>query len=123
MRWNWLVPVSGLVVALGLVLAIALVVIDMPRGDAAALARFLLLSSVPSLGLGYALFYAARGRPRSLGQQITLAYGLGLAIALINILITARLMFLSAHDLTLLGLPRTLCPGPFMCFGGKKRFD
>ena len=117
MRWNWLVPVSGLVVALGLVLAIALVVIDMPRGDAAALARFLLLSSVPSLGLGYALFYAARGRPRSLRQQITLAYGLGLAIALINILITARLMFLSAHDLTLLGLLLTFAGALSLFFG------
>jgi signal transduction histidine kinase len=117
MRWNWLVPVSGLVVAFGLVLAMALVVIDMPRGDAAALARFLLLSSVPSLGLGYALFYAARGRLRSLGQQITLAYGLGLAIALINVLITARLMFLSAHDLTLLGLLLTFAGALSLFFG------
>jgi signal transduction histidine kinase len=103
-RWGWLVPVSGLVIPLGLVLAVALVFIGISRGDVEALARFLLLSSVPSLAVGYALFYAARARLRSLGQQITLAYGLGLAIALINILITARLMFLSAHDLTLLGL-------------------
>ncbi len=104
MRWTWLAPLTGFVAAFGLVLAIALLVIGIPGGDVAALARFLLLSSVPSLGFGYALFYAARGRLRSLGQQIALAYGLGLAIALINILITARLMFLSAHDLTLLGL-------------------
>jgi signal transduction histidine kinase len=103
-RWAWLVPVSGLVVPLGLVLAVALVFIGISRGDVEALARFLLLSSVPSLAIGYALFYAARARLRTLGQQITLAYGLGLAIALLNILITARLMFLSTHDLTLLGL-------------------
>ncbi len=103
-RWTWLVPVSGLVIPLALVLAVALLFIGISRGDVEALARFLLLSSVPSLGVGYALFYVTRARLRSLGQQITLAYGLGLAIALINILITARLMFLSAHDLTLLGL-------------------
>ena len=103
-RWTWLVPVSGLVLPLALVLAVALLFIGISRGDVEALAHFLLLSSVPSLGVGYALFYVTRARLRSLGQQITLAYGLGLAIALINILITARLMFLSAHDLTLLGL-------------------
>ncbi len=103
-RWTWLVPISGLVIPLALVLAVALLFIGISRSDVEALARFLLLSSVPSLGVGYALFYVTRARLRSLGQQITLAYGLGLAIALINILITARLMFLSAHDLTLLGL-------------------
>ena len=104
MRWTWLAPLTGFIAAFGLALAIALLVIGIPRGDVTALARFLLLSSVPSLGFGYAVFYSARGRLRTFGQQITLAYGLGLAIALINILITARLMFLSAHDLTLLGL-------------------
>lgn len=104
MRWSFLAPVTGLVAAFALVLAVALFVIGIPRGDAADLARFLLLSSVPSLGFGYALFYAVRRRLWSLGQQVILAYGLGLAIALINILITARLMFLSSHDLTLLGL-------------------
>jgi signal transduction histidine kinase len=103
-RWAWLVPVSGLVIPLGLVLAVALVFIGVSRGDVEALARFLLLSSVPSLAIGYALFYVSRARLRTLGQQITLAYGLGLTIALLNILITARLMFLSTHDLTLLGL-------------------
>lgn len=103
-RWNWLASIGSLVAAFVLVLAAALFIIGVPSGDVADLARFLLLSSIPSLGFGYALFHLARRRLRSLGQQIALAYGLGLAVALINILITARLMFLSAHDLTLLGL-------------------
>jgi signal transduction histidine kinase len=105
MRWkNWLVPISGLLAALIFVLATALFIIGIPRRDVAGLARFLLLSSIPSLGFGYVVFHVMQRRLRSLGQLITLAYALGLAIVIINILITARLMFISDHDLTLLGL-------------------
>jgi signal transduction histidine kinase len=104
MRSPWFGPVSSLAAAFALVLVLALLVIGIPMGDLAAIARFLLLSSVPSVVVGYAFFYVVRRRLRSLSQQVALAYGLGLAIALVNILITARLMFLSAHDLTLLGL-------------------
>ena len=105
MRWkNCLVPAGGLLSALTFILAIALFIIGIPRRDVAALAGFLLLTSIPSLGLGYVIFHTMQRRQRSLGQLIALAYTLGLAIVVINILITARLMFVSDHDLTLLGL-------------------
>ncbi len=105
MRWkNWLVPAGGLLAALTFVLAVALFIIRIPHRDVADLARFLLLSSIPSLGFGYVIFHAMQRRQRSLGQSIALAYALGLAIVVINILITASLMFISAHDLTLLAL-------------------
>ncbi len=105
MPWkNWLVPAGGLLAALTFVLAAALFIIGIPHRDVAALARFLLLSSIPSMGFGYVIFHAMQRRQRSLGQLIALAYALGLVIVVINIVITARLMFISAHDLTLLGL-------------------
>lgn len=118
MPWkHWLVPAGGLLAALTFVLAVALFIIGIPRKDVAGLARFLLLSSIPSLGFGYVVFHAMQRRQRSLGQLIALAYALGLAIVVINILITARLMFISYHDLTLLGLLLSFAAVLSLCFG------
>jgi signal transduction histidine kinase len=118
MRWkNWLVPVSSLLAALTFVLAVALFIIGIPRRDVAGLARFLLLSSIPSLGFGYIAFHVMQRRLRSLGQLIAVAYALGLAIVVINILITARLMFISDHDLTLLGLLLSFAAALSLSFG------
>src|SRR5260221_13452928 len=40
-------------------------------------------------------------------MRLALAYGVGLAVALINVVTTSALMFLSTHDLTLLLLVLT----------------
>ena len=118
MRWkNWLAPIIGLLAALIFVLAVALFIIGIPHKDVAGLARFLLLSSIPSLGFGYVVFHVMQPRLRSLGQLITLAYALSLAIVVINILITARLMFISDHDLTLLGLLLAFAAALSLSFG------
>ncbi|HEX2711010.1 MAG TPA: HAMP domain-containing protein, partial [Candidatus Acidoferrales bacterium] len=118
MRWkSWLVPIGGLLAALIFVLAVALFIIGIPHKDVAGLARFLLLSSAPSVGFGYVVFHVMQRRLRTLGQLITLAYALGLAIVIINILITARLMFISGHDLTLLGLLLAFAAALSLSFG------
>lgn len=75
-----------------------------PANDLSDLVRFLLISSIPSLVVGYLLFIAGQFWLRHIRLKILLAYGLGLAITVANIYVTSRLMFLSDHDFALLGL-------------------
>jgi signal transduction histidine kinase len=101
-------PRAALGVAGTLLLAtvIALVVADrllgVQRRDLELLAWFLTVSGVLSLGLGgLAIRWAAR-RMRSLHMRLAIAYAVGLLVALLNVVTTAALMFLSPHDLGLL---------------------
>ncbi len=100
-----LVPFGlGLLVALGLALLLAIGWLGAPGNDIADLMTYLLASSAISLGLGAAgLVWLRRGRGR-LWIQVTLTYMLGVGIALLNIFLTAQLMFISKHDLPLLVL-------------------
>jgi len=94
----------GLLVALGLALLLAIGWLGAPGNDIADLMTYLLASSAISLGLGAAgLVWLRRGRGR-LWIQVTLTYMLGVGIALLNIFLTAQLMFISKHDLPLLVL-------------------
>lgn len=99
-----LLLLAGLILATTLALWGAATFMNAPSRELAALARFLLFSSVPSTLLGYGLFRWSRRRLTRLRWQIFAAYGIGLAVALINVTVTAQLMFLSTHDLALLGL-------------------
>jgi signal transduction histidine kinase len=96
------------VVAATLLLAIvvALVVADRmfgaPRRDLELLAWFLTVSGVVSLGLGALAIRWAGGRIGSVRRRLALAYGVGLLVAIVNVLTTSALMFLNAHDLALL---------------------
>jgi signal transduction histidine kinase len=101
-----LVPIGlGLLIALGLALLLAVGWMGAPGKDVAALLRYLLTSGAISLGLGAAgLIWLRRGRGR-LWLQVAVTYVLGVAIALLNIFLTANLMFISeSHDLPLLVL-------------------
>jgi signal transduction histidine kinase len=66
--------------------------------------RFLTISSLPSLLVGYLLFVTGQLRLKHIQLKILLAYGLGVFIAMVNIYMTSYLMFLSDHDFLLLGL-------------------
>lgn len=97
-------PLVALVCALGLSLLLAVGWLGAPGQDVADLLLYLLLSGVASLALGgAAAAWLRRGRA-PLWAQITVAYTLGVAIALFNVLLTARLMFISEHDQLLLSL-------------------
>src|SRR5689334_15055476 len=101
-----LVPIGlGLLIALGLALLLAVGWMGAPMRDVADLVSYLLTSGGISLGLGAAgLIWLRRGRGR-IWLQVTLAYVLGVGIALLNIFLTANLMFISeSHDLPLLVL-------------------
>jgi two-component system sensor histidine kinase BaeS len=101
-----MVPLSlGLLAALGLALLLAVGWLGAPRQDVMDLLVYLLFSGLASLGVSAAaVIWLRRGQGR-LWQQITTAFSAGIAIAIFNVLLTARLMFISAdHDLLLLTL-------------------
>ncbi len=95
----------GLLVALGLALLLAVGWLGVRGSDMTELARYLLISGTISFGLGaLGLAWFRRGLVR-LWLQVTLTYMLGILVAILNIFITARLMFISSdHDLPLLVL-------------------
>jgi signal transduction histidine kinase len=104
-NWRELWPtLAGLGVAFVAALAVAIYVMQAPAGDLRDLVRFLLTSSIPSLVAGYAVFLIGRRWLRSIRLKVLLAYSLGIIIAVINIYVTSRLMFVSQHDFLLLGL-------------------
>jgi signal transduction histidine kinase len=101
-----LVPLGlGLLIALGLALLLAIGWLGAQGKDVTDLVSYLLLSGAISLGVGAAaLSWLRRGRGR-LWLQVSLTYILGVGIALLNIFLTANLMFISDnHDLPLLVL-------------------
>ena len=95
---------AGLSIAFCVVLIIAVYVMQAPSSELKDLIQFLMTSSLPSLVSGYLVFALGREWLRSIKQKILLAYSLGIIIAILNIYVTSRLMFVSHHDFLLLGL-------------------
>ncbi|NTU84289.1 MAG: HAMP domain-containing protein, partial [Chloroflexales bacterium] len=94
----------GLGLGLALVVLLAVVWLQAPAADLAALLTSLLITGLASVGLGLAgMGWLRRGHVR-IWLQVTLTYLFGVAVALCNILVTAQLMFISSHDLPLLAL-------------------
>jgi len=93
----------GILIALGIALLLAIGWLGVRGEDMIELARYLLVSSAISLGCGaLGLAWFRRGQVR-LWVQVTLTFTLGLAVAILNIFLTANLMFISKdHDLPLL---------------------
>ena len=93
----------GVLIALGIALLLAIGWLGVRGQDMVELARYLLVSSMISLGCGaLGLAWFRRGRA-PLWIQVTLTFTLGLAVAILNIFLTANLMFISKdHDLPLL---------------------
>jgi len=93
----------GVLIAFGIALLLAIGWLGVRGQDMIELARYLLVSSVISLGCGaLGLAWFRRGQVR-LWVQVTLTFTLGLAVAILNIFLTANLMFISKdHDLPLL---------------------
>jgi signal transduction histidine kinase len=98
----WLALAATLVGAVALALMAADHLLGAPQHDLELLAWFLTGSAVLSLGLGALVVRWAGGRIGSVRRRLALAFGVGLLVALVNILTTSALMFLSAHDLSLL---------------------
>jgi signal transduction histidine kinase len=106
MNWKnmWWPSLIGLAGAFLAALGIAVYIMQAPTEDLKDLIKFLLTSSIPSLLAGYLVFVLASQRLHSIRGKVLLAYSLGIVIAIINIYVTSRLMFVSLHDFLLLGL-------------------
>lgn len=120
LRPNWLSvwpPLLGLMGAFFAALGIAIYVMQAPSQDIIDLTIFLLTSSLPSLLLGYLAFVVGRKWLRSIRYKTLLAYSLGIVIAIINIYVTSRLMFVSLHDFLLLGILLTFAGILSVSFG------
>lgn len=96
-----------LVIAVGCaaVAAIMLYALRPPTGEVVLLTLYLMLSGGVSLAIGY-LGLALLARSGVGGLRLRLAYGqlLVILVAFVNVVVTALLMFISDHDLALLGL-------------------
>jgi two-component system sensor histidine kinase BaeS len=90
------------VVAIVVELVIAERLVGAPRRDVELLGVFLTASSVLSLVFGALAIRCAGGRIGSVRMRLGLAYGIGLLVAVVNVVTTSALMFLNTHDLTLL---------------------
>jgi signal transduction histidine kinase len=119
-RINWLPvwpPLLGLMGAFFAALGIAIYIMQAPSQDVIHLTTFLLTSSFPSLLLGYLAFVMGRKYLRSIRYKTLLAYSLGVVIAIINIYVTSRLMFVSPHDFFLLSILLTFAGILSVSFG------
>jgi signal transduction histidine kinase len=98
------VALAGLL-AQGVVVALAVLLLSPPRQDVELLALFLTLSGPPSLLLGYLAVRATARLPwGGLRWQLAAAVVIATLVALANVAVTSSLMFLSPHDLVLLAL-------------------
>jgi signal transduction histidine kinase len=97
-----LVVGAALFFAVAAALVAAERIVGAPRGDLELLALFLSASGVASLIVGGLLIRWAGGRIGSVRLRLAVAYGVGLLVALVNVLATSALMFLNTHDLSLL---------------------
>jgi two-component system, OmpR family, sensor histidine kinase SaeS len=96
---QWLV---GALSAFAIVASLAVVWLGVSRAEFQDLFAYLLLSSAVSIAAGYAAYRWAESGKRSIRTKILMGYGVGVGIVIVNILVTAQLMFLSSHDLSLL---------------------
>ena len=96
---QWLI---GAISAFAIVASLALLWLRVSRAEFEDLTLYLLLSAALSIAAGYAAYRWAESGKRSIRTKILLAYTVGVGIVIVNIFVTAQLMFLSSHDLSLL---------------------
>ncbi len=77
-------------------------VLNAPASDVQQLALILAVSGAGSLLLGAGLLRLGGGRRASLQLRLALAWVAGVAIAAVNVLFASALMFINAHDRSLL---------------------
>jgi signal transduction histidine kinase len=98
-------PVAALAVGLVFAVVFCAALLGAPDSDVKLLALFLAVSGVASLVVGLAVMrVAARFGLGGLRSRMILAHLVVLLIAVANVSATAWLMFISSHDLGLLGL-------------------
>ena len=116
---RWAVYLLGILAALALTVALAFAFMHPPAEDMLLLALLFGLTGSASALIGFVSHRLGWWRRlRSLNQTLTLGYIVAAALTLINVWITARLMFINQeHDLTLAGLLLLFAGGISVSFG------
>jgi signal transduction histidine kinase len=100
----WLAGVLALVLAIGVGLLLAQLLMAPPAGDLRSLAAYLTLSGAATMGAGWLALHAADRAVRvPIQTKAFLGAIIGSGVALLNVFVVAQLMFVStSHDLKLL---------------------
>jgi signal transduction histidine kinase len=93
---------AALVVGVVAALVYAAAVMGAPRSDVQQIALILSLSGAGSLLASAAIVRWGAGLLGSLRLRFALAYGMGLAVAVVNVYAASSLMFLNSHDFAFL---------------------
>lgn len=110
--------VIGIAAALALTVALVVAVMRPPPNDLAQLSLSFGISGSASALLGFLSHRLGWWRRmRSLAQTLTLGYVIAAGLTLLNVWLTARLMFINDHDLTLAGLLLLFASGISISFG------
>jgi signal transduction histidine kinase len=117
---TWRTPLlatGALALGIALTVALGLGTLGMPRHDAELLALFLALSGSFSLAVGLGgIALAPRMGLGTLRARLIFAHLVVLAAVYLNVVVTARLMFINEHDLGLLGLLLFFSAAIALCF-------
>jgi len=116
---RWAVYLLSILAALALTVALAFAFMHPPAEDLLLLALLFGLTGSASALIGFVSHRLGWWRRlRSLNQTLTLGYIVAAVLTLINVWITARLMFINQeHDLTLAGLLLLFAGGISVSFG------
>ena len=115
---RWVVYLLSIVAALALTVALVIAFMRPPPEDLLSLALLFGLTGSASAVIGFVSHRLGWWRRlRSLNQTLTLGYIIAAVLTLLNVWITARLMFTDEHDLTLAGLLLLFAGGISVSFG------
>ena len=98
------IALAAIVGGLAVALAVAFIIFDMSGKDIGLISVYLLLSGFASVTVGLIASNLGLRSAIAIRYKMALVGAIGSLVALVNILVTASLMFLSSHDLTLLGV-------------------
>jgi signal transduction histidine kinase len=108
----------GIAAALTLTVALVVAVMRPPLSDLMGLAVLFGITGGASGVIGFVSHQLAWWRRfRTLSQTLTVGYVIAAALTLLNVWLTARLMFIDDHDLTLAGLLLLFAGGISVSFG------
>jgi signal transduction histidine kinase len=118
LKGNPLTYLLGILAALTLTVALVVAVMRPPLNDMLALVLLFAITGSGSALIGFVSHQLGWWRRfRHLGQTLTLGYVIAAALTLLNVWLTARLMFINEHDLTLAGLLLLFAGGISVSFG------
>jgi signal transduction histidine kinase len=104
-RQRLILAALAVLVSLIAAMIVALIALDVTSGDAVELLGLLVTSTALSLAAGGTFLYFGNGsRLNKLSARVAVAHVVGVVIVLLIIIVTAYTMFISSHDLWLLGL-------------------